>query len=77
MDIAGMALGILAIVSVWTPLGEIPGWITVPLVVVGLPLSVAAYQNARRNATRIGIAIAGMATNLVAAAMLLGRYLFW
>ena len=76
MDIAGMVLGILAIVFVWAPLGGAPEWITVLLAVVGLPLSIAAYQNARRNATRIGIAIAGMVTNIVAAAMFLGRYLY-
>ena len=75
MDIAGMALGILAIVFVWTPIGGASGWITVPLVVVGLPLSIAAYQKARRNATRIGIAIAGMVTNIVAAAMFLVQWL--
>ena len=75
MDIAGMVLGILAIVFVWTPIGELPGWISIPLVVVGLPLSISAFQSARRNATRSGIAIAGMVTNSVAAVMLLGRYL--
>ena len=75
MDIAGMVLGILAIVFVWAPLGGAPEWITVPLVVVGLPLSIGAFQNARRNGTRSGIAIAGMVTNIVAAVMLLGRYL--
>ena len=75
MDIAGMVLGILAIVFVWTPFGGAPEWISAPLVVVGLPLSIVAYQNARRQATRSGIAIAGMVTNIVAAAMLLGRWL--
>ena len=75
MDIAGMVLGILAIVFVWAPLGGAPEWISVPLVVVGLPLSIAAFQNARRNATRSGIAIAGMVTNLVGAGMFLIRWL--
>lgn len=68
MDIAGMVLGILAIVFVsWTPIDLAGKWTAVPLVVVGLPLSVVSFQNARRNNTRSGIAIAGMVTNLVAA----------
>ena len=75
MDIAGMVLGILAIVFVWTPFGGAPEWASAPLVVVGLPLSMVSFQNARRNNTRSGIAIAGMVTNIVAAAMLLGRWL--
>lgn len=68
MGIAGMILGILAIVFVWIPF---IGLIAVPMVAVGLPLSIAGFRNARRHDTGSGMAIAGMVTNIVAMAVIL------
>ena len=68
MGIAGMVLGILAIVFVWIPW---TGLIAVPLAAVGLPLSIAGFRNARRENTGAGMAIAGMVTNIVAAVIIL------
>ena len=68
MGIAGMILGILAIIFVWIP---VIGLIAVPMVAVGLPLSIVGFRNARRNNTGAGMAIAGMVTNIVAVAGIL------
>ena len=68
MGIAGMILGILAIILVWVPLA---GIVAIPLVAVGLPLSLAGFRNARRNNDGGGMAIAGITLNIVAAAVIL------
>lgn len=68
MGIAGMILGILAMIFVWIPL---VGIIAIPMVAVGLPLSVAGLIIARRNDDGAGTAIAGMVTNVIAAAIIL------
>ena len=68
MGIAGMILGILAIIFVWIP---VIGLIAIPMVAVGLPLSVVGFRNARRLNTGAGMAIAGMVTNIVAVAGIL------
>ena len=63
MGVAGMILGTLAIILVWIPL---IGLIAIPMIAVGLPLSIAGYRNARRHNTGVGTARAGIATNTVA-----------
>ena len=68
MGIAGMILGILAIIFVWIP---VIGLIAIPMVAVGLPLSIVGFRNARRLNTGAGMAIAGMVTNIVAVAGIL------
>ena len=70
MGIAGMVLGILAIITVWIPL---VGIVAIPLVAVGLPMSLAGFRSARRNndGAGTGMAIAGITLNLVAAAIIL------
>ena len=68
MGIAGMILGILAIIFVWIPF---IGLIAIPMVAIGLPLSIIGFRNARRQDTGAGMAIAGMVTNIVAMAVIL------
>lgn len=67
MGIAGMILGILAIITAWTPPATI---VAIPLVAVGLPLSLAGFRRARRNNGGAGasMATAGITLNLFAAA---------
>ncbi len=45
MNIAGMVLGIIAIMFAWIP---IIGFISIPLVVIGLPLSFFGLLRSRR-----------------------------
>ena len=63
MGTAGMLLGILSIILAALPF---IGLIAIPMIAVGLPLSIAGYRNARRHNTGAGTARAGMATNTVA-----------
>ena len=71
MGIAGMILGILALILVWMPPASI---FALPLVAVGLPLSLAGFRRARRNNGGAGasMATAGITLNLFAAA-----YIAW
>ena len=74
MGIAGMVLGILAVIFVWVP---VYGLISIPMVAVGLPLSIVGFRNARREGAGAGIAIAGMVTNIVAAMIILLWFLLF
>lgn len=64
MGIAGMVLGIIAVIFVWIPF--VGPFIAVPCFMVGLPLSAVAFFQGRKNNTGVGMAIAGLVTNLVA-----------
>ena len=84
MGIAGMILGILAIILSVSPLSglviPLVGLVLSTLMVaVGLPLSIAGFRSARRYVTGAGtvFAIAGLTTNVIAAAMLLFWALFF
>ena len=64
MGIAGMVLGILAMVFLWIPF---VGWIiALIMVAVGLPLSVVGFRKARREGEGAGMSITGMVLNIVA-----------
>lgn len=69
MGIAGMVLGIVAIVF-----GVVPGgWVlSLFLVPVGLPLSCVGFYRNRKAGQGSGMSIAGMATNIVALALIAG-----
>ena len=69
MGIAGMILGILAMIFLWIPL--VGGAIALIAVAFGLPLSGAGLRSARRNGTGSGMAIAGIVLNVVALAIIL------
>ena len=63
MSIAGMVLGIVAVTLAWIPL---IGIVSIPLVLVGMPLSIISLVQRRQRGARIGMAVAGIATNSVA-----------
>ena len=63
MNIAGMVLGIIAVILVWIPF---VGLISIPMVLVGLPLSFFGLQKSRKSGDGVGIAVAGLTTNLIA-----------
>ena len=69
MGIAGMILGILAMIFLWIPF--VGGVIALLMVAVGLPLSGAGLRSARRNGAGAGMAIAGIVLNVVALAIIL------
>lgn len=85
MGIAGTVLGVLAIICSVPPVSglvliPLVGWLIAALMVaVGLPLSSAGFRNARRYTTRAGMvfAVAGLTTNIIAAALLLFWALFY
>lgn len=63
MGIAGMILGIIAVVFAFIPLvGVFIAW---PCVAVGLPLSGVGFYRNRKAGQGTGMAIAGIATNAV------------
>ncbi len=64
MGVAGMVLGIIAIVFIFIPLVGII--VAFPCMVVGLPLSIVGLVQGRSNGTGIGMSVAGMVCNLVA-----------
>ena len=64
MAIAGMILGIVAMVFAFIPVVGV--FVSVPCIVVGLPLSIVGLVMNRRREQGIGMAIAGIATNVVA-----------
>ena len=70
MNIAGMVLGIIAVILVWIPF---VGLISIPMVLIGLPLSFFGFQKSRKNREGVGIAVAGLTTNLIA----LGAIVLW
>ena len=59
MGIAGMVLGILAIVFFWVP---VLNWI---LILVGLPLSIVGLVQGRQRGEATGMAIAGIVLNCI------------
>ncbi len=63
MSIAGMVLGIVAVTLAWIPL---IGIVSIPLVLVGMPLSIIGLIRRRQRGASIGMAVAGIATNSVA-----------
>ena len=67
MGIAGMVLGILAVIFAVIP---IFGWIiSIPCLMVGLPLSIIGFTQNRKRGRGYGMAIAGIITNIVAIAV--------
>jgi hypothetical protein len=74
MGIAGMVLGIIAIVFVsFRIVGII---VTVPCMLVGLPLSIVGLVQGRNNGTGVGMAIAGLVLNLIALLIFLVALIF-
>lgn len=63
MSIAGMVLGIVAVTLGWIP---IIGIVSIPLVLVGMPLSIISLIQRRQRGMGIGMSVAGIATNSVA-----------
>ena len=64
MNVAGMILGIIAICFGFIPIAG--AFIAIPCVGVGLPLSAVSFVRKRRLGEGVGMAIAGLATNIVA-----------
>ena len=75
MGTAGMILGIVAIVIIVLPIFPMDSIIAGLMALVGLPLSGVGYRNGRRRNAGVQQAIAGIVTNLIALALLLGRLL--
>ena len=73
MNIAGMVLGIIAVILVWIPF---IGLISIPIVLVGLPLSFFGFRKSRKSRQGVGIAVAGLTTNLVAFGVIILWILF-
>ena len=63
MSIAGMVLGIVAVTLAWIPF---IGIVSIPLVLVGMPLSIIGLIRRRQRGASMGMAMAGIATNSVA-----------
>ena len=72
MSIAGMVLGIVAVTLAWIPL---IGIVSIPLVLVGMPLSIIGLIRRRQRGASIGMAVAGIATNSVALLLII-MYVF-
>lgn len=68
MNIAGMVLGIVAVTLAWIPL---IGIVSIPLVLVGMPLSIIGLRQRMQKSEGTGIAVAGIATNSVALVFIL------
>lgn len=66
MAIAGMILGIIAVIFGLMTVLIIPMIISIPCLLVGLPLSAVAFARAKRQGESIGIAVAGVVLNTVA-----------
>lgn len=64
MNVAGMVLGIIAIVFAFIPV--FGAFIAIPCVLVGLPLAAVDFGRKKRNNEGLGMAIAGIATNIIA-----------
>ena len=63
MSFAGMVLGIVAVTLAWIPL---IGIVSIPLVLVGMPLSIIGFRERRQRRAGTGVAAAGLVTNSVA-----------
>jgi hypothetical protein len=59
MGVAGMVLGILAVVFFWVPVFN---WM---LIAVGLPLSIAGLVVGKQRGEPVGMAIAGIVLNCI------------
>ena len=64
MPVAGMILGIVAIVFAFIPI--FGAFISIPCVGVGLPLAAISFFQARKREQPLGMSIAGLATTIVA-----------
>ena len=64
MNVAGMVLGIIAVVFAFIPV--FGAFISFPCIAVGLPLSAIAFVRQRKAGEGYGMAVAGIATNVVA-----------
>ena len=64
MGVAGMVLGIIAVIFAFIPV--FGAFIAFPCLVVGLPLSGVAIYQGRKRGTGIGMAVAGLTTCIVA-----------
>ncbi len=64
MAIAGMVLGIVAIIFAFVPV--VGAFISFPCIGVGLPLAIVGFLRNRKAGLGTGMAIAGIATNAVA-----------
>ena len=69
MNVAGMTLGIIAIVFAFIPI--LGAFIAIPCIFVGLPLSSVGFVKKKRVGEGIGMALAGMATNVIALVMVI------
>ena len=73
MSTAGLVLGITGLVFIF--IGFLFSPLAIPFVVVGLPLSGAAFYRARTDGTSLIIPLAGLATNAVA--LVLSSFVGW
>ena len=69
MNVAGMTLGIIAMVFALIPV--FGAFIAIPCIFVGLPLSLVSFFKKKRVGEGIGMALAGMATNVIALVMVI------
>ncbi len=67
MSIAGMILGIIAMMFAWIP---VIGYISAPLILVGLPLSFLGLRRSRKNRSGVGMAVTGLILHLLALAFI-------
>ena len=70
MAVAGMILGIVAIVFGFIPV--VGAFISIPCVGVGLPLATISFFQARKREQSLGMPIAGIATTIVALFITIG-----
>lgn len=75
MAIAGMVLGIVALVFGWIPV--VNWFISFPCLLVGIPLSGVALYQGIKNGMSIGMAVAGLATNVVALVFCIGWFVLF
>ena len=64
MAVAGMILGIIAVVFAFIPV--FGAFVAIPCVGVGLPLAAISFFKARKQELPLGMPIAGLATTIVA-----------
>ena len=70
MAVAGMILGIVAIVFAFIPI--FGAFVSIPCVGVGLPLAAVSFFQARKREQPLGKSIAGLATTIVALFITIG-----
>ncbi len=70
MAVAGMILGIVAVVFAFIPI--LGAFISIPCLGVGLPLATVSFFQARKREQSLGMPIAGLATTIVALFMTIG-----